>query len=120
MARIQIISILISLSFTFYVFRKILKGKLREEYAFTWVFATISLIFFSFWRNGLEIVAQFFGVYSAPNLFFAIAFFLIFIYLLHLSIVVSNLSKKNKEIAQQLALMNEKVQKIEKEKNNDN
>lgn len=117
MARIQIIAILISIAFTAYVFRKIIKGKLREEYAFTWVIATLFLIFFSFWRNGLEVVAHFFGVYEAPNLFFAIAFVLIFIYLLHLSITVSNLTKKNKELAQQIALMNEKMKDNTEQKN---
>lgn len=116
MAKIQIIAIGISLLFTFYVFKKIIAGKLREEYAFTWVFATLALIFFSFWRQGLEIVAHFFGVYSAPNLFFAIAFVLIFIYLLHLSVTVSSLSRKNKELAQKIALMEHDIEAENKRK----
>lgn len=103
--RIQIISIIVSLSFLFYVSRLIVKGKLREEYAIFWVVSTILLIVFSFWRRGLDIIAEKVGVYLAPNLVFASAIFAILIYLLHLSIVVSQLHDKNKTMAQDLALL---------------
>ena len=56
--RIQIISIIVSLAFLFYVSRLIIRGKLREEYAIFWVIGTIILIVFSFWRNGLDVMAQ--------------------------------------------------------------
>jgi len=110
--RIQIISIIVSLSFLFYVSRLIVKGKLREEYAIFWVVSTILLIIFSFWRQGLDIIAEMVGVYLAPNLVFASAIFAILIYLLHLSIVVSRLHDKNKTMAQDLALIKAELQEM--------
>lgn len=111
--RIQIISIIVSLGFLFYISRLIIKGKLREEYAIFWVVSTVLLIIFSFWREGLDIIAEIVGVYLAPNLVFTSAIFAMLIYLLHLSIVVSQLHDKNKIMSQELALLKEKMNKLE-------
>lgn len=104
MARIQIIAISISLLFLLYISRLIIKGRLREEYSIVWIFSTIILVAFSFWRNGLEILSQLFGVYAAPNLVFTGAIFIILVYLLHISVVISKLQQQNKALAQELAL----------------
>ncbi len=105
MAKIQIIAIAVSLLFLIYIMRLIIKGKLREEYSIVWIVCTIVLIAFSFWRNGLEVLAHILGIYEAPNLVFSGAIFAIFIYLLHLSIVVSKLHSQNKQLAQEIALL---------------
>ncbi len=112
MARIQIIAISISALFLLYISYLIIKGRLREEYAITWIACTIILIVFSFWRNGLEIMSHLFGVYEAPNLVFTGAIFAILIYLLHLSVVNSRLHSDNKKLAQEIALLKERINKI--------
>jgi hypothetical protein len=111
MARIQIIAIAISVLFLLYIVRLIVKGKLREEYSIVWIVCTIVLVLFSFWRRGLDVVSKLLGVYSPPNLIFTAAIFAIFIYLLHLSVVVSKLQSQNKQLAQEIALMKEKMAK---------
>lgn len=109
MAKIQIIAITVSLLFLLYIVRLIIKGKLREEYSIVWIACTVLLIVFSFWRNGLEVMAHLVGVYEAPNLVFTGAIFAVFIYLLHLSVVVSKLHNQNKQLAQEIALLKEKM-----------
>ena len=111
MARIQIIAIAISVLFLLYIVRLIVKGKLREEYSIVWIVCTIVLVLFSFWRRGLDVVSNLVGVYSPPNLIFTASIFAIFIYLLHLSVVVSKLQSQNKQMAQEIALMKEKMAK---------
>ena len=111
MERIQIIAIIISILFLLYIVRLILKGKLREEYSIVWIVCTITLVLFSFWRKGLDVVSNIMGVYSPPNLIFTAAIFAVFIYLLHLSVVVSKLQSQNKQMAQEIALMKEKLLK---------
>jgi len=112
--KIQIISIIISLCFLGYVGRLIVKGKLREEYSFVWLVGTVLLILFSFWQDGLEIAAKLLGVSVASNLIFMAAIFVILIYLLHLSVVVSQLHDKNKKLSQDIALLKEKISECEK------
>ena len=114
MIKIQIIAILVSLLFLLYIVRLIIRGKLREEYSIVWIVCTIILILFSLWRDGLELIADFVGVYEAPNLVFTGAIFAILIYLLHLSIVVSKLHSQNKQLAQEIALLKNKF--LEKSK----
>jgi hypothetical protein len=109
MAKIQIIAITASVLFLLYIARLIIKGKLREEYSIVWIICTLVLILFSFWRDGLEILAKLVGVYEAPNLVFTGALFAVFIYLLHLSVVVSKLHAENKQLAQDIAMLKEKM-----------
>ena len=109
MFRIQIIAIATSILFLLYIVRLIIKGKLREEYSIVWIVCTIILVVFSFWRDGLAVVSDLVGVYSPPNLVFIAAIFAVFIYLLHLSVVVSKLHSQNKQLAQDIALLKEKM-----------
>ncbi len=118
MGKIQLISILISLMFTFFVIRLIVKGKLREEYSIVWILCTFFLIVFSFWRKGLDFVSDLFGIYDPPNFVFTASIFVIFVYLLHLSIVVSKLQDQNKKLTQELAILKERLIKKNIEKEN--
>ncbi len=116
MQRIQLIAIITSIIFLIYIGRLIVKGKLREEYAIVWIICTLLLITFSFWTEGFILIAGYLGVYEPPNLIFTGAIFAIFIYLLHLSIVVSKLQQQNKKLAQDNALLKEKMEKKDESK----
>ncbi len=110
MDRLQILAILASLGFLFYIARLIVKGKLREEYAIIWIACTLILVVFSVWRDGLEVFSRLMGIYEAPNMVFTGAIFAIMIYLLHLSIVLSKVQDQNKKLTQELALLKEKLE----------
>ena len=103
--RIQIVSMIGSILFLLMIGRLILKGKLREEYAIIWMFATAVLVLFSIWRNGLEVLATVLGVFYAPSLLFLMALFAITAFLVHLSVVATRLQLQNKMLAQELALL---------------
>ncbi len=107
MQRIQIVAIIASLSFLAAVLLQIKRGKLREEYAFTWMLSTVALIVLSFWRSALRLLAHIFGVYEPLNLIFAGTFFAVLVYLLHLSMTVSKLQLQNKILSQELVLLKE-------------
>jgi hypothetical protein len=113
MGRIQLITIAASFVFLLYISRLIIKGKLREEYSIVWCICTIILLVFSFWRNGLAVMSEVFGVYEPPNLVFTASIFAILIYLLHLSVVASKLHKQNKQMAQQIALLKTHVNQLQ-------
>ena|ERR1700761_5876024 len=117
MARIQLITIIVNFLFIAYIARLIIKGRLREEYAIVWIVCTIILTVFSFWRNGLEIMAKLVGVYEAPNLVFTGAIFAILIYLLHISVVVSKLQNNIRKLTQEIALLKESIEEKKEDKN---
>ena len=110
MERIQLAAIVFSLGFLGYVMWQIKNGKLREEYAFIWILSTIALIILSVWRSALDKLAYALGVYAPPNLLFAGAIFAVLVYLLHLSLTVSKLQYQTKTLAQELALLKQKLE----------
>ena len=107
--KIQVISIIGALFFMFFIFRLITRGKLREEYAIIWIICTLILIMFSIWRDGLDIIAKFLGVYYAPALVFLAAIFAIIIFLVHLSVVNSKQQRQIKDLTQIIALLKDKL-----------
>ncbi|WP_029284629.1 DUF2304 domain-containing protein [Pedobacter sp. R20-19] len=115
MTRIQLITILVNFIFIAYIARLIIKGKLREEYAIIWVICTILLTIFSFWPNGLEIMAKLLGVFQAPNLLFTGAIFAILIYLVHISVVSSKLHNNIRKLTQEMALLKQELEKAKQE-----
>ncbi|MEO6305760.1 MAG: DUF2304 domain-containing protein [Bacteroidia bacterium] len=108
--KIQILSIIGSLLFMFFIFRLIVKGKLREEYSIIWIICTLFLLVFAFWRNGLDIIAKLLGVYYAPALIFLGAIFAIILFLVHLSVVNSKLQKQIKDLAQEHAILRSELE----------
>jgi hypothetical protein len=119
MTTIEILSIVGSLSFLLLVASLIKKGRLREEYSIVWLLVNILLIYFSFFRNQLDVIAQYFGVFYAPALLFIIAIAGIFIFLLHLSVVVSKQHQQIKKMAQHIAQIEYELRLLQKEKKED-
>ena len=103
--KIQILSILGTVLFMLFIFRLIVKGRLREEYSILWIVCTLVLLVFSFWRGGLDLIAKYLGIYYAPALIFLGAIFAIIIFLVHLSVVNSKQHRQIKDLAQELALL---------------
>lgn len=109
MDKIQIIAIVAVVFFIGLIVRLILKGKLRTEYSIIWILMGALFLVFSIWRESLNILAKFFGVYYAPSLIFIFFFFMVFIFLIHLSVVNSKQHDEIKKLAQEIALLKEKV-----------
>ena len=112
--RLQLLAISIALLFMFFIFRLIAKGKLREEYSFIWIVCTALLLLFAIWRNGLDVIAKLMGIYYAPSLIFLGAIFAIVIFLVHLSVVNSRQHKQIKDLTQEMALLKEKMESLNK------
>jgi hypothetical protein len=107
--RIQVVAIVAVLIFFWVISRLIVKGRLRTEYSFIWVLMGIIFLVFSVWRQSLDLLANFFGVYYAPSLIFIFFFFMVFIFLIHLSVVSSKHHEQIKKLSQENALLKEKL-----------
>ncbi|MBU0481036.1 MAG: DUF2304 domain-containing protein [Proteobacteria bacterium] len=93
----------------FAVIELIRRNRLSEKYALLWLLATAAMLVFSFSRGLLHAVAGWVGVLYPPSLIFFTAFFFLVIINIHFSTVISELSKQNKILAQELALIKEKI-----------
>jgi hypothetical protein len=94
------------------------KKKFREELSLVWLVVGLGLILGSFADLIIDPIAFRLGISYPPVLVLLIIFFLMVLVLLYFSIVVSDLKGKNKELSQKIALMEYRLEKLQKEKNN--
>ena len=85
------------------------RGRLKEKYSLLWLFAGTVLLIFSSSRGLLEYVSTLFGIYYPPSFLFLLAFLFLLLITLHFSSVISGLSDKNKQLAQELALLRQEL-----------
>lgn len=102
---IQIISILTGFSLLLIILFLMYKNLLRKEYSILWLLLTNCILLFSFWREGIDKLAAFLGVYYAPALFFILGFIMTCSVLLHLTVVVSSLKNQVRILSQKIALL---------------
>ena len=110
MERIQVFAILASAAVCIVIVELVRKKKLMEKYLLIWIFSTVILITLSLWRNFLERLADFLGVYYAPTALFIVLSFCALGLLVHFSIAISKLTEQNKVLAQEVALLKYKLQ----------
>ena len=59
--RIQVIAIICNLLFFYFVINLVRRKRLREAYSLLWILFCLVFLVFSFWRNGLEVLASWLG-----------------------------------------------------------
>jgi hypothetical protein len=95
---------------------ELIRGRrLKERYALLWLATGVALLVLSVWRGGLNTIAGWLGVTSyPPAVLFAVATLFIFLVLLHYSTVISRLTDENVDLAQRIALLEEKLSRPER------
>jgi len=111
---IQLVSIGGSLLLLITIVELIRRGMLKERYALLWLFSSVVILILSIWRKLLDRVAVWLGIVYPPSLLFLVAFLFLLLIILHFSVVVSNLSERNKVLAQDLALIRAKFDEMVK------
>ena len=107
---VSIAGAIASFTLVLVVLELIRSRRLRERYALLWLATGITLTALSAWRDGLNVIAGWFGVRSyPPAVLFAVGILFILAVLLHYSTVISRLSDQNVILAQRLALLEAQV-----------
>jgi len=114
--RIQVIAIICNLLLFYFVVNLVRKKRIREEYSLIWIVFCIVFLVFSFWRNGLEILASWLGIYYAPMAFLLILILGIFAILIHYSVVISRLTDQNTSLIQEMGILRAEIRKTEVQK----
>ncbi len=107
---IKFLSISGSITVLIIVLELIRRGRLKERYSLLWLLASVVLLVFSASRALLERVSSLLGIFYPPSLLFIIAFLFLLLITLHFSVAISGLSEKNKELAQELALLRHEME----------
>lgn len=104
--RMMIFGLVASVGALLFIVELVRQRKLREDYSLLWLATAIVLIILSLSRPLLDQIATLLGVTTYPPaaLFLVAIIFMLFI-LLHFSTVITRLSRENKEIAQEMAIL---------------
>lgn len=92
------------------VIELIRQGRLKERYSLLWLLAGGVLLVLSSSRALLESISRLLGIFYPPSFLFLLAFLFLLLITLHFSVVISGLSEKNKQLAQELALLRRELQ----------
>ena len=108
--RVSIVGVLASLLLVLVVLELMRGRRLKERYALLWLATGVVLLVLSAWRGGLNTVAGWLGVTGyPPAVLFAVATLFVLLVLLHYSTVISKLTDENVELAQRIALIEERL-----------
>jgi hypothetical protein len=114
--RISVAASIASVLLLLVVFELIRGRRLKERYALLWIATGVVLLVLSAWRGGLNTIAGWLGVSGyPPAILFAAATLFIILVLLHYSTVLSKLTDDNVLLAQELALLEERLRRLETE-----
>ncbi|HTG01027.1 MAG TPA: DUF2304 domain-containing protein [Nitrospirota bacterium] len=91
------------------------RGRLKERYSLLWLAAGIILIVLSSSRQLLEYIARLLGIFYPPSFLFLLAFLFLLLITLHFSVVISGVTEKNKQLAQEIALLKQELQKLKED-----
>ncbi len=106
---LKVLSIVVNGSVLLLVIELIRRGRLKERYSLLWLFAGTVLLVLSSSREILEFISRSMGIYYAPSFLFLVAFLFLLLITLHFSVVISGLSEKNKQLAQEVALLRQEM-----------
>ena len=111
--RVSVVGVLASILLVLVVLELVRGRKLKERYALLWLATGIVLLVLSAWRGALNTIAGWAGVTGyPPAVLFAVATLFILLVLLHYSTVISKLTDENVELAQRVAILEERMSRL--------
>lgn len=90
------------------------RRRLREEYTVFWLLTCAVFVVLAIWKGAISLVAQMLGTTLPLSALFGAGFFLVFLITLHFSTVVTDLWRQNKQMAKEIALLEEKLSHLER------
>lgn len=103
--------LIITLAILLGVLELVRRRRLREEYSLLWIITAVALAVLNVWDDPLDWLARLVGIYRPTVLLVvAVGFFLVI--LLYYSTVLTRLADQNKTLAQEIALLREKYDRL--------
>lgn len=114
MLTIQVITGSVSILLIVIVFELIRRRRLEEEYSLLWLLSGVVILIFSIFPKLLDVISKIMGTYYLTTLF-VVSFLFLLLIVLHFSTVISQLSNKNKELTQELSILDFKFRELDKQ-----
>ena len=89
------------------------RRRMMERYALLWLAAAATLLVLAIWKGLLTTLSSDVGIKAPANALFAVGFGFVVVLLLSVSLVISRLSDQNKQLAQRVALLDDRLAALE-------
>lgn len=113
-AMLRGVLIVVSLSTMAYMMHKIRQAKVQIEAALFWVIFSLVLVVFAIFPPAADACARLLGIYSTPNFLFLSMIFLLMVKIFSMTIHISQLESKQKELIQKMALDQKENEEMER------
>lgn len=110
----RILLIVASLLTTYYILKRIRQAKLQIEYAIFWIIFAGILVVFSFFPWLVNLLTRMIGMELPVNFIFLFFIFVLMVKLFFMTIELSTLENKVKDLTQEIALAEKKRQDEQK------
>lgn len=111
----RILLIVVSLLTTYYILKRIRQSKLQIEYAIFWILFSGVLIVFSLFPWLVSLFTRMVGMQLPVNFIFLLFIFVLMVKMFFMTIELSTLENKVKDLTQELALEEKERQDQQKE-----
>ena len=109
----RVILVIVSLLTMSFMMRKIRQAKVQIEAAMFWVIVALILVVFSLFPGVADACARLLGIYSTPNFLFLVMIFLLMVKVFSMTLQVSQMESKQKELVQKIALAQKEREELE-------
>jgi hypothetical protein len=90
------------------------RRRLKEEYSLLWIGVTAAMALLALWGDLLRNITQWMGAYSANSVIFLFGLGFLTLVAVHYSIRLSDLTDRNKDLAQAVAILSMEVESLRK------
>ena len=112
--RLTVFGVVIAAVLLVLVLELVRSRRLQERYAILWLLTGLVLLVLSIWSSAIQALSDLVGIAYPPALLFAVSLVFVVIVLLHYSTVISRLAQQNVALAQSIALLEERLRRIER------
>ena len=112
MSRTQIFVIVSAIALLLSVLELVRRRRLREEYSWLWLLTAVGYFVMAVWPNLSGRVTQFVGSTNPVSAFAFLGLYFLVLILIQYSIQLSRLTIQNKDLAQQIAILDSELKRL--------
>lgn len=109
--RFRILLIVAVIIVFYYMFNLIKRGSLQLKYSLLWIVLGVIMLIMAVFPKILDVISKFIGIYTPTNALFLLGFAFTLPVIFGLTMAISKLSMKVKDLAQELALLSNILKK---------
>jgi hypothetical protein len=114
MTRVEVLALLGSSGLFVMILELVRRKRLKEKYSLLWLLTAFALFALSLFKGLLVKLSYSLGIYYPPSAFFLLAFMFLMLITVQFSVVISRLSERNKILGQEVALLKQRLDELEK------